>query len=1234
MGTGTKESELLLVAKELVAKLGIGSVKGLKIPRRFTGVKAEHLQGLLDSGNIAEALVIAARDTSPAKHLESGMKQFERKIKQAGRGNLEPKRATPDVLQLGTATHRIIESGILNQHCLDESLGRDVVLVSSDDPTIIKAIRFSTGSSLQLNPQLSLLEESAQTPLPTPQAREIKLPISLPKPDSGETIANWGFRTIAETLRELFQVNGGVPVTPEELNGYLRDSKKLEPIVKIVEVCHILWGDRSGISLIRNNEIKVENDDVFRVLNWLSIAREFSEIYRLEKIRFDEEPIILGATDKILKRAISIAGTNVLNDFVTAFMKEASLEPPGVINGLTEIPIGATSFGTADENQEINGGACDLVMVTMPDLNGVPFAQVHETIQGEFRRQSSRHRRKDRTSNVDRETKTTLYRNIHSYFWEIRRKYGPEAFSQISLTIRDIKAFGGDGGWHTGVNAEELFDPKHQRQVEEYLFLVIAQACRVNKAYGLKTEMGQIQIENVSVTVNEVVDFGIATGMFDRVRGFLDYYLPDQTAIIPILLPTDREALLKWANKFIDDRISTIKDNYTRYLLLKAWVGLLPDTINGEEPRKMKKEPPLPFTLKLICGEVLEKRYFAIEDLWDALSKEGGELLQISSAIYYKEDGVYVLYIAGLSKSGEPIRIAYETKSGNVNIFMDGKVIKASIRTIRNKFGLRQQPNTAQEYFEKRLWKNLNDLGVVPTELPSSRSEYYFYGLDGKPQKTVPGKFIICYYDPMTGRLMIDAELARVANDKMGALATDTFGLRGILEVLHTRPRHTVIVRCIDPRHDDGTPSCQWIPWSLEDPTPDHFFCYLDRVFIYPSTKFEDQVSVAVAPATEVQNYRPVSPSRQKTVEMVYQIATICGARDDTAHRYISGRGLDPQTDIGHAGFIPPKFSHALAEVVVRNKDDEPGKAFWQFLKDKKMLRQNISVLLANLDHEIENQLPEKVALLAEYKHRLEAVESSLVFLSPDHKEFILDMLTLERIEELQRRGLVGKSKEGLVRFGGRVEQILYWFNENGILVPSNFNSREIPNLAEGDRFLNMFVRSKRSKPKLNKDGELLNRTPKGIWMRDPEKCVTEITLSGEVVVTEGWINAASLGRFNPEYKNKILAMCGSGTGTLAAILKKLNVRVLYLATDFDHAGSEALKRAATRIKGILPEIKIRDVRELLPDQIQKLIPTVTQLEALEATPETKNPTIAPWGKDLNDLLKTPEGQKYAHRSN
>lgn len=1161
------------------------------------------------SEDIAMALALRAALSSDRQlpmRIPQAIGQMERRVIREPR----PPGEKPHVLHLGSATHEILALLKGNSHRLKDVLAQGVSFRGNGAKSGAAEIKkFTLDQPSPFARQLTFGESPETTPAP-PATRTIALAVGLPAPQldrSGnlppDKIIEWATDILAKEFKALQESNGGIPTSPHEVHTLLQENDR--GLLKILEVCHILLGDRPGISLVRNDRIVVGDDDVFRVLNLLSVARVI-----MEKRSFDTLPQV-------------------------------------VHPNLKEMPIGAVPLKALDgETVSIPGGRCDWVSLTMDSQDGSPnFYLTHGAVTDRFHRRSRRHVHGDNLGRRKKDIENRVSRDFYAYFSELARIYGVNFFQNIAIQVIDFKVMGGDAGAYEGVNEEETPYPDHLDQVGGYLFLIAAQACRVHKKYSRGVTLDGPP-EPTCVSVEEVVDFGIASGWFPgpsrpaRLSGSLHYFLPQETSVKPFYLPESREALIEWGRRMVENRQSQIRRLVNEYLVLRALLPLL-ESSSPPTPPEPKKPSPLPDYLKTICGQILGKRYLVLSNLMKGFEPSSDRPLEVVEAIRYPEVQVFVFWLRGLKGKGVA-RLAVDLKRGRFHLSLGPEVVTGVVKTDQRKIAVSQRPATVREFFLEKVAR------CLPSQIAelSLASPQFIVSSTGRRRALIPGKPVICSPDPLTGKWIITRQLIDEARQQLGTLTADTFGVAETLEIVARRPPFRVKVRCPDPTHLDHRGSAQWVP---PDPlTPGHLLCYRDHILFWVDDKVEFS-PVPRAPADQVESYRPVSRSRLSDITAALQIGRICGRTDQTAADYLASRGLDPDGDVGPVGFVPPRLSAALADTA-RYPGNSVSVNFWGFITRMNFTRQRVDQLIATLkdglevqneDYTTYNPTEPELQAIGEYLPRLEAVVGSLEFLPLDDLEEVLGLLTPARIDSLRSRSLVGRDKNGSARWGGRATQGLWWFGPDGRLVLANCNDRGVKKdgmpLFEGDKSHNMSVFARRRKPQLDEEGRLLLSTPKGIWVRDPQAFESAVRETRVMVVGEGWISMASLGRLIPSLKDNCFALCGSNAPILAAFLGRYSPGVLYAAGDFDAAGYRAYLKMKEDLANLMPDLEIRNVRELLPPEVALRVPTEEQLEALleEAASETpgRNRTVSGGIKDWNDLLlKTRPGRKYRYK--
>lgn len=967
--------------------------------------------------------------------------------------------------------------------------------------------------------------------------------------------------------------------------------------MRVLEAAHAVFGCQNHLSVVdwtdeTKGEISPQKTDMFAALNWLSIVRKSLEPLQIE------------------------ANTSLL----------------------TEIHEGQTTFRVGGENQEeevttiINGNKIDTLRVGLggssekTDIPNWNVQKVTTYIEGMFNSQFKKHRSYS-IGNGERKVRATrLQRNLRSLFLGLSEHFGEKLFSDSVITIDDYKFPAGDGNWSEQYDPEELPIPEHAKQVSGYIFKTLAQLTWLDK--WLKVQTGNLKVGmlhddrlidfsekgDVTLTIPEVIEFGLRSGLLNRINARLLYQLPSREIVCKVS-PTGSsfEELVDWglwASK-LDNPKTEQRD---RLRINRAVLQILKPTL-GDIEIKRKVHEPLPKEISEICFDFRGQIYLAVDQLANLISlKVNLRELKEFKAIDFNESGVKVMWLRGLVENAR-IRIAVD-KLGNFAISgLDTKAIKGKLLSQRDNYGVHERPGKVMGVFESQIWNAIHTFWGLPK--PASESGYIkgneIIMPDGTIEKLVDGKPIVCRYDLLTGKWFLDYKLLE---DAVGSDASrnDLHGL-GRLAILLNRPSvHVRTVMCPMPTHKNiNTPA------GILNPTNINCQSGACSISIFLPERGKIRVAKEFIKSTDTTaDFKPVSRERAITFEEFMKVGKDFAAVSEVPTRYIiEERGLNPK-DLGSYAYIPQELDTYLEALV----GSDSFKKLSAGIKHKSDY--HLGIIDGMLGRVEADDTPGAMAALSGATQIVNNLPEEL-------SEKVFRILNIQTLMAMKMRRILepGNKKTGTEdknRLGERIILPTYWISDvnrgSRALVQANFNARGI--VLDGQKRFN-----DQDHHKAILTGKKTLTTPAGFYFRDPEMFL--LSVRDTVVVTEGPFNGATLSRITPDLADITLTNVGLGYRELIAFLRwlgvkgdnkkdergmNLNINTIYLSFDFDLPGSKSFMTKGNHLRQAFPGIKVRPVHELLPKEVRSIVPAFSH----KLFEEGKR--FAGFKLDLNDLVK------------
>lgn len=394
------------------------------------------------------------------------------------------------MFSLGRASHRVLEKLFLSPQFsfLNET---QMELVEAESQVVEFVLKQNELPPRQLSFGREKISEDSNLAL------RVSLEEPLPVPIFGDSNIEWALEIFSTSFRIIKSAMGELPSKPYDVSEALRNRQSRKALMQMLETAHVIFGDQPGMSLIIKDpntgrgEIKAEILDEFAVLNWLSVIRATLEVVGRE-------------------RGVS-SEAGLVTEMPTGTLKVRHTDEHGV----SEFDIKSGVFDLGRFSWTKSSGQMDVYPQNRPSLS-----QVIRYAEGKYQSQIQRHHRVRAMEDGQKLiVRTKLGRTIRSLFTVLWSQYGRRLFTDSEIEINDFKFPGGDGGWWTVFNVENLPDKGHVQQMQEYLFLVVAQLCWVEK-------WSQGPGEDFALEVGEVIDFAQKYGILPRVKGQICYQLP------------------------------------------------------------------------------------------------------------------------------------------------------------------------------------------------------------------------------------------------------------------------------------------------------------------------------------------------------------------------------------------------------------------------------------------------------------------------------------------------------------------------------------------------------------------------------------------------------------------------------------------------------------------------------------------------------------------------------------
>ncbi len=1149
---------------------------------RMQTVPSQEQEAVLRHGIIELAQLLRMEQTRLPK--KSGVSRLIRELKARQRGERVKRNDNqPTVLAMGKAGHEIVSRWLEGEPMSDYS----VELVKDQSGLVVGAVfqdRINGGNGGEVR-QLGLGEEWREEVVVKEDNHRPSLRVELGAPifgpEKGEEIETWANRQLKERMgrlglrcRDLGLER--LPEKPYEMGKVIADNDGQSILTQIVELGHIIAGPGGAMSLIEETtregfdaKIDPEGLNGLAAINWLCVAEEICRSG--ERVRDSNKGV------------------------------------------LTELKLGDQIWMTVNLNGEsvevaFTGGVMDAIEVGFPqgDHYGLDLQTVMKHISGLFGSQMVRYRR----SEVDeegksKETKTRLPKTAGSFLRESRR-LGKPVSDEMEIRIGDHKFAVGDGPLEAVLSRESVPVDKHIKQVEEYMFWMLVQLCRVDE-WSKNADWNKD--EKFPVTVEQVADFALDHGFVrpeageedqSRLKGVIWYRFPDGRVDHEVKIPCERERLIKWGQEIIERRLKVMQTENER-AVLKA-LRLL--TQVAEQHVKILEEvkEALPEIGAGWCERSLDRDYLKLDVLAEQLAK--GEV-KVSDAVEFVQEEVKVVWLDGLK--GGSLRLAVDRR-GKFTLKGDEIFVTGRVATDRTMVGVAADPERVREAYEENIWSRVRDADVELRRVERINDMDYLVDPDGREVKRVPGKPVVCEPDVLNGWWVLKEDWLREAAQAIDEGELDTWHLAELMDLIK-EGNVQGNVYCPLPNHDNrDTEAATFYPESAGIKCRGR--C---DVWIMLPAGLRERIKVPLARGAEVNEYATPTSNRIAAMRAIMDVGRLCLKHDQLARDYLRRRGLNPDEEWVGLGSIPLELGKSLASLT-----GDEGKVFWKEMKGRKVDGKK------TLEYLMEYGLGEESLEL------LSQVFRSLEFLPVREQRQILGKLSWRNLNLLKDKGVITPDKYESPVLGGRVFVPLYWPEEGDIqkLVPVNINGRGI---VENEKLISgkpahWKVWIPRTRQKMADGVTYKRRLPAGFAMRDPDQWRLEVGAEdGRLVLCEGPLSAWSYELLVPAVRYATVAIGACDNPALMAFLRHYYpFKTIVLAMDLDGPGQAAQRKLTEQIKDQLEGVEVIPGVESLPGNIK------------EALPKGKQPGDEGWPGDLGDwndiLTKIPAGEKYAFK--
>ncbi len=1194
---------------------GNGELSGLAA--KVDPALIEHARILVNSGDSLSALklFIVESNLPIPRSSDSAARQLSKEIRVALSDSEDAKlekRPPSPTLRLGTSAHRMIES--LETCGGDFSLlSKDKIELISNGTEIVGFVIKNTAPNLQLDfnsiPDLptSVLGKTGSELVGgevLEQDEFVRFEVPLPQKPDETPAKEWILDLIRSNLEEIKRNSGSLPSKPYDIYEVLSNVETCAPLIKIIEVGHILYGNHSAMSLIsegngNDNDYFIGRETIqeFPSLNWLAILRRTLEVAEETREGSKKDPALV---------ELRLGNLNILN-------------------------------GT-----EIKGGIMDMLSVSLdyiyPSLSetglSMPFESFVKLVENRFNTQSKRYHRKVTENGVPTkgESQTRLQKNFRSFATEMQKVIGSEAFQTMRFTIWDFKFPAGDGGWFTSFYEGGLPELKDVEQVTDYIFSAVAQLCWAER-------WASNEGEDFKLTLQDVIEFAERTGIHDRINACIKYQMPEKEIRYEVACSSPTQ-LEEWGKSFLDRRTKVSKSREKMNILRTLHMLAMPRLMGVESV--VRAHVPIPELISGFCKEKHGRNHLLLNEFGTFLkdmNKNSGFF--VKNAVFFEEEGIYVFWIENSKILDQSFRIAINSKGQFTITGLDEGRISGSLSTDVSWMSVNLKPDLLNDHLAQNIWGKLNEWKIDSSSVKGQMVGTEIIYPNGESKSVAHGKPIICKQDLMTGEWSLDGK--SVEEFFKNNLGRDPYRITQLAALLKDKPVRGTDVFCPLPGHKNiNDEAAHW----YVDGNRHYIHCFRCHTTIEISgNKFNPNIkplSVGYGP----EDYVPVSESRHQDFDSIITLGSILSKKFEDARRYlIEERGLDPDHDLGQWGYVPPEIAQELANLV----DEKTG--ILSSLKGKQSRKERIDFL------------KDTSLIPPESRASIHRILDLLEGLNDSEKLRLMKLITINSLKNWRGRAIIGRWKEKgkeeeLEHLGGKVLFPTLWFHEDDEtleLKTANFMGRGIE--FNGTP---LYQGRKQHKAPLKTtlretDSTRLRATPTGIWLKDKDAFLDAVLLNrtDSVVVFEGILNTATFNRFRPDLQNNCITVLGTGYRELIAMLRFLGVdgdpvkspwtrsgkiKTIYLASDFDEGGMEAFERNSKELRKEFPGIEVKHARELMPDDVRAVLPPAELALYQRTIDYPGGRKVVKTGKyyefklDLNDLIAN-HGKDWAKKN-
>ncbi len=784
--------------------------------------------------------------------------------------------------------------------------------------------------------------------------------------------------------------------------------------------------------------------------------------------------------------------------------------------------------------------------------------------------------------------------------------YGERVIEDVVFKVGDLKFLVGDAGWHKIFLSGNLPQEKDRVQVTGYLYKIAAQLYKVHQDTTRKIgidrsdKIKQLKFpKKTPVDILKVTSFIKKHKLHNRVTGNILYQTPNRE--IPCEVKLTKKELNtdgKKALRLVEPEKNEKKLWETKYLrVLRKFVQPRLDEIEvvTKETKKM------PEALDGVCIQNEAGTFLCVDNLLNILDEENGDERKLEITRSAMLDSLTrVIWIKNIKKDCPPIRISVNHKGRyTIEGFKEFGLVKGSLLSSLDNEYADEDPWELTKYFDDLIFNKLGiDFGPSPWEstnsiVRSNWEENYREQIlmpDGSLKDPVPGKPIICDWDPMTNKWRINPRLLEMAAES----GNDKYGTITLYKLVKNKVTHEVQLPCPGPIHanlDKESPAATWYP------DDGRIWCFGECQTSFDitealGTKREWGEVQARAEVHEIADFRQMSEERKTLIISAFSLTETFKEADGTGDRYLEARGLDP-SEVGPHGFVPEWFMKSL----------------WDLTKEpvfQTLLEHSPGMTLDQIPDAItEHGLISSAGRIAGEMNR---VTTALRILPNNIGDKIMRLLPLSTIHSFKEAGVINyKAHLSGLAFP------LYWPDVK-ISGPESFlkSNADVRGIELNGKKLftgpgHWKIRSER-KEGPNEDGVL--RTPAGLWVRDPGEFLSHVENTKTVFLWEGILNALSYERMakidgDLRFVGTNLVNTGVGHRASLALLRQIGIKAdknppqnclgygiegIVLCLDFDSTGAAVYEKRKDELLQLFEGIEVAPIHDFLPQEFRRLL--------------------------------------------